>query len=377
MRAEMKVVVGLDVGSGRTKMEVVEMDAAGAIVRTLFTRHEAVFFADDFACNGHDKLSDEIMERGYNILKEYKKTADDLGATYISGAATQVFRLASNGHEFLKKVNAELGVNLRVVSQDCEGQIGFLTAKSVLSTSVEDENIIAYDSGAGSFQITYLTRGDEDDMEGDSYDEHGVPAVTVYGGHWGSVPAREALMVQIRKASKLEKNNDPHPVSREEMDALVDYIFSQLHEPPKQLSAILEGKSDLKIVGIGEETSLFCMVKNAIGLDEFTQDDVSRALDVCADKYTSYFKERNYGESFQVVPKLCLLLAVMRKFNMKKVSSTSICACMCVCMYVCELDLCLCFIFLSFDPFFSLSFGFAVSVEVCTYYWRMPRSYSS
>eukprot|EP00055_Hartaetosiga_balthica_P008315 m.30613 g.30613 ORF g.30613 m.30613 type:complete len:350 (+) comp6236_c0_seq4:195-1244(+) len=321
MKSKMKVVVGLDIGSGRTKMEIVEMDSAGCIVKTLFSRHEAVFFADDFACNGHDKLSDDIMDKGFNILQKYKKIADSYGATYISGAATQVFRLASNGMKFLDRVNKELGVNLRVVSQDCEGQIGFLTAKSALSASVEDRNIIAYDSGAGSFQITYLSRGGKDDEDDDlmesSYDEFGIPKVVVYGGHWGSVPAREALMVKIRKASKLERNNDPHPVSRVEMDALVDHIFSQLHEPTDELKAILGG-DELRIVGIGEETSLFCMVKNAIGLDSFTQEDVSRALDVCADKYTAYFEKHHYGESFQVVPKICLLLAVMRKFNMKK-----------------------------------------------------------
>ena len=70
------------------------------------------------------------------------------------GCATAVFRSAENGEEVLERVRSEIEIDVQMVSQELEGRLGFLTAKAVGPADVKAEELIAWDSGGGSFQIT-------------------------------------------------------------------------------------------------------------------------------------------------------------------------------------------------------------------------------
>ncbi|EGD74002.1 hypothetical protein PTSG_12350 [Salpingoeca rosetta] len=311
--AQRRIVAALDIGSGRTKMDVVVLKG-GAVVETLFSEHREVFFAHDYAMNGHKNLSDKITTHGMTVLKDFKKTATELGAQRISGAATQVFRKAENGPAFLDRVKRELGMDVRVISQAVEGKVGFLSAKSAMPASTPLDHVIAYDSGAASFQITVA----KPDATGP------IPNVEVFEGQWGTIPALEALMCSVRGQERLTADtSDPHPVTRDEMTRVVDHISASLPPP----SPLLAGRFDAArqqtpgatIMSFGEESSIFAIAAKTLEQNAFSQADMDRALDLVANLPTSTFQERGYAEPQLVVPKLCLLRAVMKHFDMPKV----------------------------------------------------------
>lgn len=99
----------------------------------------------------------------------------------MGGVATHVFRKAQNGPDYLRRVGDELGIRLQLVPQATEGQLGYLTAlaglgdrrpRELLYSQTKTcialhrcphhhllpgaENLIAYDSGAASFQVTFV-----------------------------------------------------------------------------------------------------------------------------------------------------------------------------------------------------------------------------
>ena len=68
-------------------------------------------------------LSDDIQSRGLRIFFELKAQAEALGATQYSAVATEVFRRASSGNEYLDEIRFAL-VLIHLVSQSAEGELG-------------------------------------------------------------------------------------------------------------------------------------------------------------------------------------------------------------------------------------------------------------
>ena len=125
----------IDVGSGATKLMVADVDtSSGRVVRTLFGEERTVSFALSTKEGG--RLSDMVMERGLQVLRDYRRIADKLLAAAqqrqttqsIAAVATEVFRKAPNGKEFLERVKSETGIAVQLISQTTEAEIGFMTA---------------------------------------------------------------------------------------------------------------------------------------------------------------------------------------------------------------------------------------------------------
>lgn len=51
------------------------------------------------------------------------------------------------------------GIDLKIISQQQEGSIGFLTATQACPTTAATD-LVAWDSGGGSFQITSVEQGE-------------------------------------------------------------------------------------------------------------------------------------------------------------------------------------------------------------------------
>merc|ERR1719189_1173206 len=66
--------------------------------------------------------------------------------------ATEVFRKAANGEQYLAQIKEEFGLAVDMVSQDLEAELGFRTAAALHDGRAQD--LICWDSGGASFQIT-------------------------------------------------------------------------------------------------------------------------------------------------------------------------------------------------------------------------------
>ena len=380
-----------DVGSGKTKMDVCTVDAhRNVIVNTLYSEQIDVPFALDMleggagaggggggVGGGGELLSEDILERGMSALVHLKARANQLGASAYAGIATAVFRRAINGADFLARAETQLAIRLSVVSQAVEGEVGYLTAESTTaacfssnsnstlssgheedergrpsssssstttssSSSVIDDAVIAYDSGAASFQLTTPARGlvsienescvssataasttasatiptatssetgiiqhdtgSSSSMSADSY--------LVYEGPWGSASALQHLLTRIQNGV-FSEGCTANPVTVEHVDAAISSISAILPSIPDWLQrAVSNGRT---CVAMGGPTSMFNIAKVALAQrSTFTCDEIEEATRALAGHSDADMEMAGFPEPKLVVPKLCLLAAVLR-----------------------------------------------------------------
>lgn len=160
--------VTYDIGSGSTKI-------MGALWNTQCDKIEAVFaeyefpmgYSYDLAKSSDNQFSDLIMDMGLNKLKEYQtKVHEDFANLNLDlkpkeyGVATAAFRNAGNGQTFCEQLAQMLDIDLKVITQDEEGELGYLGAISVKNAENPIEfnfnaSPVVWDIGGGSLQVTH------------------------------------------------------------------------------------------------------------------------------------------------------------------------------------------------------------------------------
>jgi hypothetical protein len=207
-----------DIGSGGTKMLIADVHPlAGKLVsQPLFELDLPVPFKGDQQVHG--RLSEDIQLRGLSVLRAMLRKAAELGAVEACAIATEVFRVAPNGAEFLDRVRA-LGLSVSVVTQPLEARLGLATAEALAAsaprglasssggTTTRDSGsgIIAWDSGGGSFQITTRAAGPT------SLDQPlRNPELRAYTGQIGTSPAFKTLVMQARRQGDSFEEGGPH-----------------------------------------------------------------------------------------------------------------------------------------------------------------------
>ena len=138
----------IDLGSGATKLMVADVDvSSGRIVRTIFGEERSVKYSLATKETRDGMLPAKITDVGLQVLHDFRRIADELlvqsakedracgvecnqpaAPRPIAAIATEVFRKAPNGPEFLARVRAETGIDVHPISQDVEAELGFRTA---------------------------------------------------------------------------------------------------------------------------------------------------------------------------------------------------------------------------------------------------------
>tara|TARA_B100000513_G_scaffold192098_1_gene118070 strand:- start:61 stop:531 length:471 start_codon:yes stop_codon:yes gene_type:complete len=114
-----------DIGSGSSKLQVADVDVeSGRIVHVLHASEVPVPFSIDWKQSATNELSEMIQSQGLEVLGELSRKARALGAAESAGIATEVFRKASNGAEYLRKIKDRLGIDVRLIAQEDEARLG-------------------------------------------------------------------------------------------------------------------------------------------------------------------------------------------------------------------------------------------------------------
>jgi exopolyphosphatase/guanosine-5'-triphosphate,3'-diphosphate pyrophosphatase len=100
-------------------------------------------------------LSTAAMDRAFHTLRLFKHFADAVKADTIIATATSAVREAGNGATFLKRVEHEIGLKLRILSGEEEAYYG---AIGVLNAITMDEGVVL-DIGGGSAQLSRVSTG--------------------------------------------------------------------------------------------------------------------------------------------------------------------------------------------------------------------------
>lgn len=219
-----------DIGSGKIKMEVADVDlTANKIAKVIFTDTAVVALREDLGKSLDGRLSAEIQNKTVLALSQLMKKAQSFNPQDYHGVATESFRLAKNGNALVEKIKRETRLSVTIVSQEEEGILGFISAAN--EAGLDPEKVVSWDIGSGSFQITARS--------GDDY--------SVYLGRIGKVPVKNVL---LKIQGKSDSAFSPNPVSQPEANEAIQFVKDTIKDLPDELLQKLS-QSDAVVLGIG------------------------------------------------------------------------------------------------------------------------------
>lgn len=288
----------IDIGSASTKMCVALVNKeTGQTCQILFGEEFPVLVAHNLKERNDGTLGETILLEVENQVRKYRDLALQLGAEKVSGIATAAFRESTNGRAFIERISKDLEVDLRVISQQEEGNIGFLTA--VAASDKDSNDVISWDSGGASFQISYL----EDEQ------------LHVYKGPWGKSKAL-AEMIRSVQGRPFTVTSSANPATIENVKELSKIIKQAL--PP--LSEGLQNKIQTlngNVVAIAGGTSIFDTAKLVLGKNVFNKEDVWAGIESLVGKTDEELPD--FPEKKMVISNLTLLYTVMDYFEINSV----------------------------------------------------------
>ncbi len=287
-----------DIGSGDARMVVANVDVSTDTIKEVLAK-KAIIVGLKKNSNDEGYISSEGCDKLVSTLKGMQEEAITLGSEQMVAVGTSIFRTAKNGQELVERVKNELGIEIGVLPQADEDRIGFVTAKAV--SGLNEENLVAWDCGSGSFQISSLENGE----------------MVVYGPEYSLVPALKDL-AELRNIP-FDKKASPNPITQKEADQLRDIMLPKL---PKDNEWIKQTKKE--IVGIGR-LNPFSIAERVIGHSPYTQEEVEAALGQLIGMDDKALQESHYGfydakEASESVIALIILNTVMKHCEIKKIT---------------------------------------------------------
>ncbi len=271
-----------DIGSGAIRLQVA--DVHEKTIHSHFVAHRSIGFARDLKTNGRDEFSPHILDNAVKLIQELKALASPFCPEVYRGIATEAFRLSKNSEALLSRIYDETGVHITVVSHEEEAQYGFLNA--LCHSKLAKEEIISWDSGAGSFQISC--------HDGD-----------LFLARLGRIPVQHYI-VETAQGRDFSEKFSPNPVSYEEAMQTVEYIQSRLQPVPKHLIAHFERGT---VISLGAHSRLIPHNR------EYTLKDVKELLLSSLNKADSDF---GTDEPHFIVSDLILEYSVMLTLGINK-----------------------------------------------------------
>jgi len=204
-----------DFGSGSIKLQVSDVDVeTNTILTTHFITNIKVPFLEDLAVSPTGSFSSAIEQKAFDALFRLKNAAEEYGAEAFSGFATEAFRKANNGEELLKNILERTGIFVHLVSQEMEAELGFRTA--LLLSEEKEDNVLAWDSGAGSTQLVVC-------IGGDLLQSIQMPLGAISSAH---------LILSAVQGRPPEA--DINPMSAEEFSQSIDLLVSMMPDMPEE-----------------------------------------------------------------------------------------------------------------------------------------------
>jgi exopolyphosphatase/guanosine-5'-triphosphate,3'-diphosphate pyrophosphatase len=96
------------------------------------------------------------FQRGLKAMKTHKATIDRFEVDKTLAFATSAIRSAENGKDFVKKVKAETGIEIEVISGNREAELIYYGVRQALDLG--DEKVLIMDIGGGSTEFIIADR---------------------------------------------------------------------------------------------------------------------------------------------------------------------------------------------------------------------------
>ena len=140
----------IDIGSNSVRMIILEKSSRYAF-HLLHEVKSKVRISEGAYQNG-SLLQDEAITRAVSALREFKSISDAYDVRKILCVATSAVRDASNATQFIKKVQKECQINIKVISGEREALLGGIACANLLSKT----EAITLDIGGGSTECACI-----------------------------------------------------------------------------------------------------------------------------------------------------------------------------------------------------------------------------
>lgn len=226
---------GIDMGSGTTKIAVTEVNICQhQLGKVLFEDQRPVGYNDALARSGNNQLDEAIQQQGLTALQQLVSQARRYHPQRISGVATAVFRSASNGQAVIDRFNQQAGVQLKIISQQQEAELGFRSAKAALQDpTLQDNDLLVWDIGGGSMQMTAWRNA------------QGKLVSDVYQGKLASVTLKNFIVDVLKNQPSA---TSPNPIGSWRPSVLRFVEFYAHNDVPPQIKQDLATR---RVIGIG------------------------------------------------------------------------------------------------------------------------------
>lgn len=141
----------LDLGTNNCRLLIAKPEGASFRVVDAFSR--IVRLGEGVSKSG--QLCDAAMERTLEALHICRRKMDDRGASRVRLVSTEACRAASNGQEFLDRIEREIGLRLELLNR--EGEAHLAAAGCAALADHQASSIILFDIGGGSTELVWLS----------------------------------------------------------------------------------------------------------------------------------------------------------------------------------------------------------------------------
>ena len=144
-----QIIAAIDIGTNSIHMVIVQIEPSLPSFTVIAKEKDTVRLGDRDLKTG--KLTTAASERSLNALKRCKELATSLGVSQIIAVATSATREAPNGEDFLRQIEAELGITVNLISGQEEARRIYLGVLSGMDFNEQPHIII--DIGGGSTEL--------------------------------------------------------------------------------------------------------------------------------------------------------------------------------------------------------------------------------
>lgn len=237
--AESVIRAVADIGTNSCKLLVARV-AAGT-VEPLFERSEQTRLGRGLYDTAH--LSDEAIAATARVVREFRDTADEHGATAFHVLATSAARDARNGHQLADAIREASGAELEIISGEREAELVYTGVRS--QSDRTGRSVLAVDVGGGS---TEFILGD--------------------GGH--PVFSASYEIGTVRMLSRLELVDPPGEAAMNDQITALRQLLEQ--EVAPHFRPAMDGLAErpLEALGPGGTTTYLARIHH--GTDEFDRE---------------------------------------------------------------------------------------------------------
>jgi len=147
-RADSRQAAVIDVGSNSVRLVIYRLD--GRAIWTVFNEKALAGLGRDLPATG--RLSPEGVEIALTAIRRFRALLDGWRAEDVTAAATAAVREAADGPAFLKRIRAETGLSVRMLSGEEEARYAAL---GVLAGQPDAEGVVG-DLGGSSLELVRL-----------------------------------------------------------------------------------------------------------------------------------------------------------------------------------------------------------------------------